>query len=416
MLDRADGAAKRRLATPHGAGSVNGVRSEIDRRAMATLSSGHLFVDFASGMIPALIPFLTVRFDLSYAHAALLMLCVTISSSLVQPLFGLVSDRRGALWLMPGGLALAGAGVGLAAVAPAYPLVLVLVFLSGIGIAAFHPEGAKFATYASGLRRASGMSYFNIGGNAGYALGAIVTTPLVVRLGLSGGLVAVLPVLVAALLLFRRLPSFRLLEPAPVTRAQPAADDQWGAMALLGLVIVLRSVAWFALLTFVPLWLVSQGSSEAAGNHMLSLMLLAGAVGTLALGPIADRVGMRRTLLVTQALLLPLTLVFVYVGGVAGAISLMLIGVCVVGTFGVSMVLSQLYLPQRVGMASGLAVGLAMGLGGVAAVGLGAVADAIDLQTTLALSAVAPAIGVIACLLLPASAAAPVLAPGPATT
>ncbi len=392
------------------------MRTEIDRRAMAALSGGHLFVDFASGTIPALIPFITVKFDLSYAHAALLMLCVTVSSSLVQPLFGLLSDRRGALWLIPGGVALAGAGAGLAAVSPSYALVLAFVFASGIGIAAFHPEGAKFATYASGLRRASGMAYFNIGGNTGYALGAIVTTPLVVWLGLTGGLVAVLPVLVAALVLVRFLPSFGALQPPAGTRSRLAGDDRWKAMTLLGVVIVLRSVAWFALLTFVPLWMVSQGSSEADGNHMLSLMLLAGAVGTLALGPIADRFGLRRTLLVTQALLPPLVLIFIYVGGVAGAVSLMLVGVCVVGTFGVTMVLSQLYLPRHVGMASGLAVGLAMGLGGVAAVALGAVADAVDLQTALTISALAPALGVIVCLFLPAPAPTPVLAAEPATT
>jgi FSR family fosmidomycin resistance protein-like MFS transporter len=392
------------------------MRTEIDRRAMTALSGGHLFVDFASGTIPALIPFITVKFDLSYAHAALLMLCVTVSSSLVQPLFGLLSDRRGALWLIPGGVALAGAGAGLAAVSPSYALVLAFVFASGIGIAAFHPEGAKFATYASGLRRASGMAYFNIGGNTGYALGAIVTTPLVVWLGLSGGLVAVLPVLVAALVLVRFLPSFGALQPPAGIRSGLAGDDRWKAMTLLGVVIVLRSVAWFALLTFVPLWMVSQGHSEADGNHMLSLMLLAGAVGTLALGPVADRFGLRRTLLVTQALLPPLVLAFIYVGGVAGAVSLMLVGVCVVGTFGVTMVLSQLYLPRHVGMASGLAVGLAMGLGGVAAVALGAVADAVDLQTALTISALAPALGVIVCLFLPAPAPTPVLAAEPATT
>ncbi len=392
------------------------MRTEIDRRTMAALSGGHLFVDFASGTIPALIPFITIKFGLGYAHAALLMLCVTVSSSLVQPLFGLWSDRRGALWLIPGGVALAGAGAGLAAIAPSYALVLAFVFLSGIGIAAFHPEGAKFATYASGLRRASGMAYFNIGGNTGYALGAIVTTPLVVWLGLSGGLVAVLPVLVAAFLLVRVLPSIGALQPAPGTSARPAGDDRRGAMVILGVVIVLRSVAWFALLTFVPLWLVSRGSSGADGNHMLSLMLLAGAVGTLALGPVADRFGLRRTLLVTQALLPPLILTFIYVGGVPGAAALMLVGVCVVGTFGVTMVLSQLYLPRHVGMASGLAIGLAMGLGGVAAVALGAVADAVDLETALTISALAPAIGVVFCLLLPTPAPGAALAVEPATT
>ena len=383
---------------------------------MAALSGGHLFVDFAAGSIPALIPFLTVKFDLSYAQAGLVMLCVTVSSSLVQPLFGLLSDRRGALWLIPSGLALAGGGAGLAAVSPSYALVLVLVFASGLGIAAFHPEGAKFATYASGLRRASGMAYFNIGGNTGYALGALVTTPLVVLLGLEGGLVAVVPVLLAAVVLWRLLPVLRTLRPPSAASSRTPAEDSRGAMVILGVVIVLRSVAWFSLLTFVPLWLVSRGSSAAEGNHMLSLMLVAGAAGTLLLGPVADRVGLRRTLLVTQVLLPPLILSFVYVGGLLGAVALMLVGVCVVGTFSVTMVLSQLYLPRHVGMASGLAIGLAMGLGGVAAVALGAVADAVDLRAALTVSAAAPALGVVFCLLLPSPRGARSLAVEPATS
>ena len=133
-------------------------------------------------------------------------------------------------------------------------------------------------------------------------------------------------------------------------------------------------------------------------------MLLAGAVGTLLLGPVADRIGLRPTLVITQALLAPLILVFVYVGGVPGALALMLVGVCIVGTFGVTMVLSQLYLPRHVGMASGLSIGLAMGIGGVAAVVLGAVADAVDLKTALTICAVAPALGVVFCLRLPAPA------------
>ena len=145
-------------------------------------------------------------------------------------------------------------------------------------------------------------------------------------------------------------------------------------------------------------------------------MLLAGAVGTLLLGPVADRIGLRLTLVITQALLSPLILVFVYVGGVAGVIALMLVGVCVVGTLGVTMVLSQLYLPRHVGMASGLSIGLAMGIGGVAAVILGAVADAVDLKTALTISAIGPALGVVFCLRLPAPASrAQILAePAPA--
>jgi FSR family fosmidomycin resistance protein-like MFS transporter len=377
------------------------MRSAIDRRAMTALSGGHLAVDFASGSVPALIPFLTDRFRLGYALAAMLLLAATASSSLVQPLFGLWSDRRGALWLIPGGTLLAAVGVGGAAVAPVYPLVLLLVGLGGLGVAAFHPEGAKFAAYASGRKRASGMSYFNSGGNAGYALGAFVTGQLVVWLGLVGGLVAMVPVVLVTLGLVRLVPLLSRLTPERGVSDYHRGDDRRRAMALLSVVIALRSVAWFTLLAFVPLWIVSLGHSKADGNRLLFLMLLAGAVGTLLLGPIADRTGLRRTLVVTQALIAPLVLVFVYVGGVPGTLALMLVGVCVVGTFGVTMVLSQLYLPRHVGMASGLAVGLAMGIGGVAAVVLGAVADAVDLKTALTISALAPALGVLVCLRLP---------------
>jgi MFS transporter, FSR family, fosmidomycin resistance protein len=390
------------------------MRGELDRKAMATLSGGHLAVDFASGAIPALLPFLALEFDLSYTQTAALMLAVLASSSLVQPLFGLWSDRRGALWLLPGGVALAGLGTGLAALAPSYGLVLLLVFLAGLGVAAYHPEGTKFAAFASGAKRASGMSYFNIGGNTGYALGPIVVTPLVLWLGLEGAIVAMVPVLAAAVLLARGLPGLRRVVPSAATRATARGDDDLRAMSLLGAVIVLRSVAWFGLLTFVPLWVVANGGSEGEGGRELSLMLVAGAVGTLVLAPVADRIGLRRTLLVTQAALPGLIVVFVAVGGLLGTVALMLVGLCVVGTFTITIVLSQLYLPRHVGMASGLSVGLAMGVGGIAAIALGAVADAVDLQTALYVGACAPALGAVVCLLLPPPVALAVVSPEPA--
>src|SRR5213079_683176 len=172
------------------------MRERIDRRAMAALSAGHCATDFANGALPALLPFLKDRFGLSYTLAATLMLASAASSSLIQPLFGAWSDRRGALWLLPSGVALAGIGIALAAAAPAYGLVLLLVVVSGLGVAAYHPEGSKFAAYASGRRRASGMSLFSIGGNIGFALGPTATTPLVLAFGLTGGLLLAVPCLV----------------------------------------------------------------------------------------------------------------------------------------------------------------------------------------------------------------------------
>jgi MFS transporter, FSR family, fosmidomycin resistance protein len=380
------------------------VRAELDKRAMAALSAGHFATDFANGALPALLPFMVERFGLSYTLAAVLMLASAASSSLIQPLFGAWSDRRGALWLLPSGVALAGIGIALAAAAPAYWLVLLLVVVSGLGVAAYHPEGSKFAAYASGRRRASGMSLFSLGGNIGYGLGPTATTPLVLALGLTGGLLLALPCLAVAALLLAAVRFLAGFAPEPGTSSERAVGpDRPGALGLLLGVIAFRSVAWFGLVTFVPLWEVSLGHSKAHGSHLLSLMLLAGGVGTLAAGPIADRLGRRPVLVASMAATGPLILAYVLAGGIAGAIALALVGVCVIGTFGVTMVMSQEYLPRRIGMASGLAIGLSIGLGGVAAVGLGALADSIDLRSAMYAAAAAPLAGLVLAALLPAS-------------
>src|SRR5512144_828096 len=107
---------------------------------MALLSTGHGSVDFSGGALPALLPFLVDRFSLSYTLAAVLMLASTLASSIVQPLFGLWSDVRGAIWLLPVGVAVGGIGMALAADAPSYGLVVLLVGVSGLGTAAYHPE------------------------------------------------------------------------------------------------------------------------------------------------------------------------------------------------------------------------------------------------------------------------------------
>ena len=170
---RADRAPRARSLAPVRRGYPRRVRSGVDRKAMAALSTGHLATDLAQGSLAALLPFLVEKFDLSYAMAAALVLAATISSSIVQPLFGLVSDAKGGYWLLPAGVALAGIGMALAAVAPSYPLVLVAVLVAGLGVAAYHPEASKFASYVSGDRRASGMAFFSVGGNLGFALGPV---------------------------------------------------------------------------------------------------------------------------------------------------------------------------------------------------------------------------------------------------
>jgi FSR family fosmidomycin resistance protein-like MFS transporter len=370
---------------------------------MSALAAGHLGTDFANGALPALLPFLTDSFSLSYTLAAGLMLASAASSSLVQPLFGLWSDRHGASWLLPAGVAIAGVGIGLAAAAPSYWLVLVFVVISGLGVAAYHPEGSKFAAYASGRKRASGMSAFAIGGNVGFALGPIVATPLVLWLGLRGGLLLALPPLAIAATLFALLPFLRTFVPDRSVVRRAAGEDRPGALTILLAVIGFRSLAWWGLLTFVPLWEVSLGHSKSYGNHLLALMLLVGGLGTIVVGPLADRIGRRPVLVASLAAAAPLILVFVVVGGAVGAIALALTGITVVGTFGLTMVMAQEYLPQHIGLASGLSIGFSIGLGGVAALGLGALADAVDLQAALYVSAAAPLAALALTLLLPST-------------
>src|SRR5262245_58402906 len=230
---------------------------------MTALSSGHLATDFANGALPALLPFFVDKFALSYTLAAAVILASAVSSSIVQPLFGLWSDRRGAIWLLPGGVALAGIGIALAAVAPSYWLVLVFVVISGLGVAAFHPEGSKFAAFVGGHRRASAMSLFSIGGNLGFALGPTVATPLVLAFGLEGGLLLAIPCLVVAVVLLRLARYLGSFASERGRRLAAEAPDRVGALILLLGVIAFRSIAWFGLITFVPLWEVSLGHSKA---------------------------------------------------------------------------------------------------------------------------------------------------------
>jgi MFS transporter, FSR family, fosmidomycin resistance protein len=370
---------------------------------MTDLSFGHLAADFAQGALPAILVFLKPVLHLSYTMTAAVVLVATTTASFAQPTFGNWSDRRGAVWMMPVGVSVAGVAIGLATIAPSYVLLLVLVGISGLGVAAFHPEGMKVAGHASGARRASGMAFFATGGNVGFALGPLLANIAIAPLGLNGGLFLVIPGLVIGALLFREYGHLAHIRGTRAGHAGGApAVDQPKAFKWLLALIGLRSVAYYGLFTFVPLWEVSRGHSKSYGNLLLSLVLLAGVAGTLCAGPLADRLGRRVVLLASMLLTPGLIVLFVELGGVIGAIAVCAAGAVIVSTFGVTIVLAQEYLPSRIAMASGMSVGLASGLGGIAAVALGAIADAIDLRTALLLMALGPIAGVFVTLRLPA--------------
>ena len=383
----------------------------VDRRAMGVLSSGHLFTDLNQGAVAALLPFLISERGLSLAAAGALVFAATVSSSLVQPLFGIFSDRNPIPALMPFGVLLAGVGMALAGVAPSYPLIFASVVVSGIGVAAFHPEAARFANYVSGARRARGMSFFSVGGNAGFALGPIVATPLVLAFGLPGTLFLALPAALMAGVMFAETPRMLRLAPeeaADGTREVDASRERWGPFAVMVAVVAVRSFVYFGLVAFVAAYYERvHGASAALGNVALTVMLAAGAVGTLLMGPLADRFGRKAVLAWSMLALSPLVLGFTLVGPYAGMALLALVGAATVGTFGVTVVMGQEYLPGRIGLAAGVTMGLSIGLGGVGAPLLGLLADAGGLKTTMLAVAALPVLGLALALTLPARTQAP---------
>ncbi len=372
---------------------------------MAALSAGHLFTDVNQGAVAALVPFLVAERGLSLAAAGTLVLAATISSSIVQPLFGYFSDRRPLAALMPLGVILGGLGISLVGVAPNYPLILVCVILSGLGVAAFHPESARFANYVSGTGRARGMSFFSVGGNAGFALGPVISTPLVLYFGLPGTLFLSLPALFMGLVLFREMPRLRTFRPEAVEvadRKGTETTEYWGPFVRMVGVVTVRSFVYFGLVTFVAEYYIRVlGSSPALANAALSVMLFAGAVGTLTMGPLADRIGRRAVLAGSMLLLAPLIYAFTLSDPLPGMVLLALIGAATIGTFGVTVVMGQEYLPGRIGVAAGVTMGLSIGLGGVGAPVLGALADNFGLPTMLLALATLPLVGLILTLSLP---------------
>jgi FSR family fosmidomycin resistance protein-like MFS transporter len=248
------------------------------------------------------------------------------------------------------------------------------------------------------------MSLFAIGGNTGVAIGPTLTSSLVIAFGLSGGLFLVIPGLVLGALLLVTAPYLKSFVPERAQHADgPRNRGQPGALVLLVTVSTLRSIGYFGVFTFVPLYEVAQGGSKAHGTRLLTFVLAAGAAATLFAGPLADRIGRRPILFWSGALSVPLLVYYVLQGGITGVIAVMLFGALIISTFGVQIVMAQEYMPRNVALASGLCVGVPIGLGGASAVVLGAVADAIDLRTALLAAAAAPALGAILTLGLPPS-------------
>ena len=388
---------------------------------MALLATAHVADDLNQSFIPALLPYLILQWHISHAAAGTLVLCQAISSSVVQPAIGHLADRRSMPWLIPLGLLLAGGGVAALGVIPVFPLLFVAALVSGIGVAMFHPEAARFANYVSGEKKASGMRWFTVGGNLGFAIGPAFATAALAAFGLRGTALAALPVLVVATVVafeLRRLSSF-----APVrgkTRRSLGNDD-WTSFGKLSAFVIVRSMAYLGLVAFIPLYVVEVlHGSPAAGGLTDTAFLLSGALGTIAGGPIADRVGRKPVLLWSTGgtVVLVCALVALTRGGgpLWLAVGMLVVtGFVLVASQASFVVLGQEYLPNRVGFASGVTLGLAVSLGGSLSPALGAIADAHGVDATLLTTAALALAGTVIGSTLPKEPSRTVVVPAAVT-
>lgn len=380
----------------------------MKNRSLGMLSAGHFFTDVNQGALPAILPFLIAEHNLSYASAATLVLAANFVSSIIQPLLGHLADRRSMPWMMPLGILGAGLGLAFTGFIDAYWLLFLSVTISGIGIAAFHPEAARLANRVSGEKKGTGISIFAVGGNAGFAVGPIITTASLLFWGLKGTLVLLLPVTIMAFFLGTEIKNMQQARPAP-GKNQPAtvrasAADEWGAFARLVIVIFSRSVMFYGLSTFIPLyWINALHQSKAAGGTALSILLFSGVIGTLLGGRLADKYGYRPVIRAGFSALIPVMMLFLVATEVTVATLLLIpIGLGLYIPFSPMIVLGQKYLPNRMGLASGVTLGLAVSIGGLTTPLLGWLADQYGLSLAFSIIASVPVIAALAAFTLSA--------------
>ncbi|WP_406676333.1 MFS transporter [Moorella sp. ACPs] len=380
----------------------------MQKRILYLLSLGHLVTDINQGLLPIFLSVYKEQAGLTFTAVSVVAALSTISSSVIQPLFGYLSDRYQLRWLLPVGCLLAGLGMAAFGLVPNYYLLTAIVFISGLGVAAYHPEASKSAHYISGPMQASSMAVFSVGGNLGFGLGPIIASLILGHGGLKSSWLVILPTVLTVALLAHTMPAIgRAMVAGQRVAAAAQKEEKYSraslaAITLLVLVVILRSWLHTGLTYYIPFYYQHYLHGDAAfASTMLSIFLISGAVGTLVGGRIADYWGAKKMIIASMLVLIPLVLAFPYVKGSWVAILLALSGFCVVSTFAPAIVLAQSLLPRHIGVASGLMMGFAIGTGGLGLLLLGGIADARGVPFVIHLLAIIPALAAALAFPLP---------------
>ncbi|MFK4543036.1 FSR family fosmidomycin resistance protein-like MFS transporter [Streptomyces tendae] len=351
--------------------------------SITLLSVGHGCVDVYQGAVAALVPFFVAERAYGYAAASGIVLAASILSSVAQPLFGVLTDRRAIPWLLPVSTLLTGLGIALSGVSDSYAVTLAVVAVSGVGVAAYHPESARVARAAAGGSHTA-MGWFSLGGNLGFALAPLAVAAVVAVGGLRLTPLLLLPAVVGAALC---LPVLRGLETRlSHTAGSPVTGrDDTASFVRLSLAVVCRSIAFIGLGTFISLYAAERmEGSRAAGTVALFLLYLGGAVGSVLGGALANRWGRVRVSHWSYLLTAGSIAGLVFVPGPALYLFVILTSAGLYVPFSLQVTLGQDYLPSRIGTASGITLGLTVSVGGLSSPVIGTIADRTSLQTALA--------------------------------
>ena len=377
---------------------------------LLALSGAHLLNDLIQSMIPAMYPLLKEAYRLDFTQVGLITLAFQVTSSLLQPLLGLVTDRKPWPYAMVAGMAATLSGlVGLAS-AGNYPMVLASAAMVGLGSAVFHPEATRMARHAAAGQQGFAQGIFQIGGHAGYAIGPLLAAMMVVPHG-QASIAWVSVVALAAMVLMAwtgaryadmRSSQLAATRPRRLGSAEPSMPSGRVLLAMTILVILLLSKNAYtaAFTSYYTFYLLERfGVSVQVSQVMLFLYLVVGAIGVIIGGMVGDRIGRRRVIWISILGTLPFALLLPHVDLFWTGVLSIMIGLIMASAFSSILIFAIDLVPHRVGLVGGVFYGLAFGLGGLAVAALGLLADQIGIIKVFQLCAGLPALGLLTFLL-----------------
>jgi FSR family fosmidomycin resistance protein-like MFS transporter len=368
--------------------------------AVLALSGTHLVNDIFANIYAPLLPLFITRMELSLAAAGTIAMAVQLAGSVAQLVFGPLADRWRPRVLAVWGPLLAVCCLSLAGLATT-PLMLAAILVVGsLGSAAFHPTAAAIVNHVGGARRGLAMSVHVTGGAIGNGIAPVIFAAYAVRAGLEWTPLLAVPAVVALAAVMRRVPDVRWSQggqSAGFGALRPYATP----LALLWIVVVIRTIAALGFSTFLPVLMTSRGLSVSEAGVAVTCYLLAGSVGGLAGGPVADRFGSRRVIAWSLGLCAPLLVLATWIPGPAAYVVLSLGGFFLGSTLPVNISYAHIIAPVAAGAVSSLMLGVAWGVGGMAVPLVGVAGDAIGLSVALQALAVLPVLAALLTLALP---------------